>query len=232
VSDIYQDLKRVREVAIKYFLHVGARESFDSDLWRGLPPSDRQRSEDILAEIHQIAEKACDLFRDQPLLGSEAIGKLGLELRIIDSALRFRQLTVWNTHTEWNEDIPLPVVPAGERENLVSASSAQSIFVEAVDRILRLLRIATARTQEDVSVSTAEAGPHARTDRLLQEHKSVNSGLATTSPPRAERWEDIEISFTSDERVQIRNGGTTYTCNYGELGFEDRRNELPNGNAR
>ena len=53
MSDIYQDLKRVREVAIKYFLHVGARESFDSDLWRGLPPSDRQRSEDILAEIHQ-----------------------------------------------------------------------------------------------------------------------------------------------------------------------------------
>jgi hypothetical protein len=37
------------------------------------------------------------------------------------------------------------------------------------------------------------------------------------------RWQDIEISFLSDERVQIRNGTKTETCNYAELGFADRR---------
>jgi hypothetical protein len=36
-------------------------------------------------------------------------------------------------------------------------------------------------------------------------------------------WQAIEISFLSDERVQIRNGTGTETQNYGELGFADRR---------
>jgi hypothetical protein len=36
-------------------------------------------------------------------------------------------------------------------------------------------------------------------------------------------WQDIEISFVSDERVQIRNGTNTETSNYGEFGFADRR---------
>jgi hypothetical protein len=36
-------------------------------------------------------------------------------------------------------------------------------------------------------------------------------------------WQAIEISFLSDERVQIRNGTSTETHNYGELGFADRR---------
>jgi hypothetical protein len=36
-------------------------------------------------------------------------------------------------------------------------------------------------------------------------------------------WQAIEISFLSDERVQIRNGANIETRNYGELGFADRR---------
>ena len=40
-------------------------------------------------------------------------------------------------------------------------------------------------------------------------------------------WADIEISFISDERVQIRSGQQTETCNYRELGFEDNRDGKP-----
>jgi hypothetical protein len=40
-------------------------------------------------------------------------------------------------------------------------------------------------------------------------------------------WEHIEISFLSDERVQIRSGQHTETCNYAEFGFSDGRNERP-----
>ena len=36
-------------------------------------------------------------------------------------------------------------------------------------------------------------------------------------------WQSIEISFLSDERVQIRIGTDSETRNYGELGFADRR---------
>lgn len=40
---------------------------------------------------------------------------------------------------------------------------------------------------------------------------------------KAEKWEEIEISFLSDERVQITSGSGTETRNYGELGFMDKR---------
>jgi hypothetical protein len=41
-------------------------------------------------------------------------------------------------------------------------------------------------------------------------------------------WADIEITFLSDERVQIRNGTAIETRNYAEFGFADRRNDIPN----
>ena len=42
-------------------------------------------------------------------------------------------------------------------------------------------------------------------------------------------WDALEISFLSDERVQICNGAKTETRNYAEFGFKDRRSEKPNG---
>jgi hypothetical protein len=45
---------------------------------------------------------------------------------------------------------------------------------------------------------------------------------------RASTWDTVEISFLSDERVEIRSGSSTETRNYAELGFEDRRNGKPN----
>jgi hypothetical protein len=44
----------------------------------------------------------------------------------------------------------------------------------------------------------------------------------------AASWQEIEIAFLSDERVEISSGGNRKTYNYSELGFEDRRNEKPN----
>jgi len=41
-------------------------------------------------------------------------------------------------------------------------------------------------------------------------------------------WQEIEIAFLSDERVEIRSGDNSRTTyNYSELGFEDRRNGKP-----
>jgi hypothetical protein len=45
----------------------------------------------------------------------------------------------------------------------------------------------------------------------------------------AAKWQDIEIVFLSDHRVQIRvNGKQTEPANYAELGFADGRSENPN----
>lgn len=63
---------------------------------------------------------------------------------------------------------------------------------------------------------------------------ATNPAMANgTLPKEAKKplsWQEIEIAFLSDERVEIRSGSndrTTY--NYGELGFEDRRNGKPTG---
>jgi hypothetical protein len=50
--------------------------------------------------------------------------------------------------------------------------------------------------------------------------QSSNAGVAT--------WDTIEISFLSDERVQIRHGTISETRNYAEFGFDDKRSGKPN----
>ena len=47
--------------------------------------------------------------------------------------------------------------------------------------------------------------------------RAAHSTLTVTS------WEDIQIMFISDERVQIRSGDGSETCNYSEMGFADTR---------
>jgi hypothetical protein len=45
--------------------------------------------------------------------------------------------------------------------------------------------------------------------------------------PRAVNWEDIEILFLSDLRVQIKTSNQVGTRNYSEMGFADARNGNP-----
>jgi hypothetical protein len=67
-------------------------------------------------------------------------------------------------------------------------------------------------------------------DMVLKPEKAASAQPATVANG-ADRggasWQAIEISFLSDERVQIRNGTKTATYNYEELGFADRRNGKP-----
>ncbi len=61
--------------------------------------------------------------------------------------------------------------------------------------------------------------------RELSRAEQQALGSPQSSGAGAATWDTIEISFLSDERVQIRNGKT---YNYAELGFEDSRNRKPN----
>ena len=51
---------------------------------------------------------------------------------------------------------------------------------------------------------------------------------APPAPVSEGKWEEIEISFISDERVQIRRGKKMETLNYAEFGFDDGRTGNPN----
>jgi len=56
------------------------------------------------------------------------------------------------------------------------------------------------------------------------------SADATMSAQPAVRavWEDVDISFISDVRVQVNFGGKLQTYSYAEMHFEDRRTGKPN----
>jgi len=48
-------------------------------------------------------------------------------------------------------------------------------------------------------------------------------------PIMPKNWEEVEIRFLSDHRVEIRVAGQRTTQNYSEMGFQDRRSGNPNG---
>ena len=63
-----------------------------------------------------------------------------------------------------------------------------------------------------------------------KETSGVSGADMPTHPSGTEAatWETIEISFLSDERVQIRNGAKSETRNYAEFGFADGRSKKAN----
>ena len=58
--------------------------------------------------------------------------------------------------------------------------------------------------------------------------KKEARGSPQSSGAGAATWDTIEISFLSDERIQIYNGTDTKPYNYAEFGFADSRNGKPN----
>jgi hypothetical protein len=64
---------------------------------------------------------------------------------------------------------------------------------------------------------------------LLEDAEPVGTANGEGEGPqdRTASWERVEILFISDERIQIRKGLRTETCNYAEFGFEDRRSGKP-----
>ncbi len=59
--------------------------------------------------------------------------------------------------------------------------------------------------------------------------RTANTELENEQKEGPQSWQEVEIAFLSDERVEICIGGKhRKTYNYGELGFEDRRNGKQN----
>jgi hypothetical protein len=64
--------------------------------------------------------------------------------------------------------------------------------------------------------------------RIVPEGLSRIFRLPGSSPVKlVENWEQVEITFLSDERVQIIAGTSRETLNYAEFGFQDGRNGKP-----
>src|SRR5262249_52164349 len=75
----------------------------------------------------------------------------------------------------------------------------------------------------------------AREKRKEYEQRFVSPTIAESQPPVVanielpvqREWKDLEIAFTSDERIQIDVGGRIETRNFEEMGFASKKNGLP-----
>jgi len=85
-----------------------------------------------------------------------------------------------------------------------------------------------------IAIQSLEAVPVSLGEQPAAEHPA---DAQPPSGPRAAQsgrkawpksWDGIEISFLSDFRVQISDGGKSEACSYAEFGFEDGRSEKPN----
>ena len=68
---------------------------------------------------------------------------------------------------------------------------------------------------------------------LWQEYEGILLEVVARVEPSTTRmvkgvWENIAMTFISDERVQVKDGTQLQTFNYTEMGFEDRRSGKPN----
>jgi hypothetical protein len=66
--------------------------------------------------------------------------------------------------------------------------------------------------------------------RRAQAPKAVSQPVVEglPRPTSTQKWEDVQILFLSDDRIQVRIAGQPKTYNYAEFGCMDQRSKLPN----
>jgi hypothetical protein len=110
---------------------------------------------------------------------------------------------------------------------MASESSIASENFTCIDPVVSQPgRIGTDTCQQRPAAQVSDA----RRDTIDQPIQPSNEASEPSSHIPAKRmdWEQIEISFLSEERVQIQTGSESRTLNYAEMGFEDQRNGKPN----
>jgi len=92
-----------------------------------------------------------------------------------------------------------------------------------------LLEVALAQASNDTPASTSPNGGGNTEDLTsVVPRKPIAGRLNKASSIRARSWEEVEIAFLSDERIQVWIDGRPKTYNYAEFGCIDARSERPN----
>lgn len=111
--------------------------------------------------------------------------------------------------------------------------SARSSGSGWIDRVLIASADFCAELETHVFHSSSIAPLQQRkvTAREGQTQPTTSGASLIERRPEGERrpatWEKVQVSFLSDERVQITVLDKTYTQNYSEMGFSDGRSERP-----
>jgi len=131
------------------------------------------------------------------------------------------------------EEVSKPKATEKRKKAEAEAAASEPIrdLTRAIGDLHRDLQRQEMRRIEDIILSESDEAGESKSAQGVKKgeptpEQGANRGNANN--PSLATWDAIEISFLSDERVQIRNGTNSETRNYGELGFEDCRNGKPN----
>ena len=122
---------------------------------------------------------------------------------------------------EWADFIKRMSEPGSEMARM--DAQYEATIKQAIDdriRHIRIWRVPTSRRRICRELAPAEP-------RMHKGPETCSNPVAATKL-NALTWQDIELRFLSEERVQIITRGNLTTHNYAELGFEDLRNGAPN----
>ena len=110
-----------------------------------------------------------------------------------------------------------------------SGGMIKNLLQASVTYCARLERIALENEGRRENTATLEAAKKPEGAIPFQGHK--HSAPDQSQSPitwQFSGWDEVEIRFLSDERVQITAGQHTESRNYAEFGFEDGRSKTPN----
>jgi hypothetical protein len=106
----------------------------------------------------------------------------------------------------------------------------ERIFETSADFCLELGSHAPPDATDEAQPNAGVMAPNASVESVAQLKTTAETperSLIGGAKPQAHKWEDIEISFLSDERVQITMGAQSETRNYAEMGFASKQNGTP-----
>lgn len=182
------------------------------------PRNRKQRMDAIIDYLVQIFKAHVAALRQRRLLESrtdlnrwfadvleDALANVDHHPEVIAAAERLR----WELFAILRTGFLLEV----DRRRRLEASGHGAFLVETAERQDRL-REAVIREMQERAEQETQKQPQ---PEAAPQEPAV--------PPRT--WQDVSITFLSDERVEVRCGDEVSTLNYAELGFEDGRNGAP-----
>ena len=152
---------------------------------------------------------------------------------VLVNSARHRPLTLWQEHmgVTWRHfDHPRHSELFFHAQKLINAM--EDPLDLHWDKFTTLLHKAISRTTLRLSVAALKSiGEPSDSKPQLNKEPAPRIVLAEeaakTTLPQPHEWREIEIAFTSDQRLQIKIGIQTETRNFEEMGFASKKSGLP-----
>jgi len=181
-----------------------------------------------LADLGKEANKKWgSLLRERPELASGSMSELVPEQEQIEHIHQRRKDAEWKV-TDLRRKLMLTLRLAAVNDSKASAvlNQVQELLpfptLDVVDTTIGLLDELLRSPSQTGAPTTAEAHQDSAAEEKTR-------GLVRPFPtPEGATWGDVCLRFTSENQVQITVLGKSEVRTYVEMGFEDRRRQLPN----